>query len=434
MSGVDWVSFSVAVFLFLVTYLGILTERLHRTVVALTGAVAMLALGRWLGFYTVDEAIGAIDFNTITLLMGMMIVVRVVKETGSFEYLAIRATKLAHGRPWLLMLYLGVVTSVLSMVLDNVTTIIILVPVTFSIADILSISPIPFLMGEVILSNIGGVATLIGDPPNVLIGSAAGFSFTDFLVHLAPIVLIVWAVTQGMLLLLYRRELLKSPANLDRLAEMDASKVVTDRRGAKRMLWVLGLTVVLYLIHDRIGLDPGLVALLGACMALVWIRPKLEEVLGDIHWDVLLFFAALFIVVGGLDKAGVLGMLANAVAGLTGHGMAIAALAIFWGGALMSAVVDNVPFTIAMLPVLAGLSARGLQIDALWWALALGVGFGGNATPVGATSNVITISMSERTPTPISTRMWLRTGLTTTLVGCVLASGLLFAAVELGLL
>jgi len=433
MDGVQLVPLAVSAFLFGLTYLGILTEKHHRTIVSLGGAVAMLALGQWLSFYTVEAAVAAIDFNTLTLLMGMMILVRIFKDTGALEYLAIRATKLAGGRPWLLMVYLGAVTSLLSMVLDNVTTIIIIVPVTLSIADILSISPVPFLMSEVMLSNIGGVATLIGDPPNILIGSAAGFTFVDFLVHLAPIVLVVWAVSQGTLLLLYRRQLLQRPVNLDRLREIDPSKVISDRRGARRMLGVLGVTIVLYLIHDRIGLDPGLVALLGACLALFWMRPTLDDILNDVHWDVLLFFAALFVVVGGLEAAGALDLLANAVAGLTGHGMALAALAIFWGAAIMSAVVDNVPFTIAMLPVLAGLAARGLAVNPLWWALALGVGFGGNATPVGATANVIAISMSERTRTPITTRGWLRTGVVTTAVSCAVGGLLLFGAVELGL-
>jgi Na+/H+ antiporter NhaD/arsenite permease-like protein len=433
MDDVRLVPFAVSIVLFALTYLGILTEKIHRTVVSLAGAVAMLALGQWLSFYSVDAAVSSIDFNTLTLLMGMMILVRIFKDTGSLEYIAIRATKLAGGRPWLLMIYLGAVTSVLSMVLDNVTTIIILVPVTFSIADILEISPVPFLMGEVMLSNIGGVATLIGDPPNILIGSAAGFSFVDFLVHLAPIVLVVWFVVQGLLLLLYRRQLTQQPINLDRIREIDASKVVGDRRGARRMLYVLGVTILLYLIHDRIGVDPGLVALFGACLALFWLRPVLDDVLQDVHWDVLLFFAALFVVVGGLEAAGVLELLANLVAGLTGQGMVIAALAIFWGAAIMSAVVDNVPFTIAMLPVLAGLAARGLDVDALWWALALGVGFGGNATPVGATANVIAISMSEKTRNPITTRAWLRSGLPTTAASGIIGSLLLVGAIELGL-
>jgi anion transporter len=433
MDGVRVAPLVVSIALFALTYVGILTEKIHRTVVSLAGAVAMIALGQWLSFYTVESAISSIDFNTLTLLMGMMILVRIFKDTGSLEYIAIRATKLAGGRPWLLMIYLGAVTSLLSMVLDNVTTIIILIPVTFSIADILDISPVPFLMGEVMLSNIGGVATLIGDPPNILIGSAAGFSFVDFLVHLAPIVVVVWLVIQGLLLILYRRQLMQRPANLDRLREIDVAKVIGDRRGARRMLYVLAATIVLFLVHDRIGVDPGLVALFGACLALFWLRPPLDEILQDVHWEVLLFFAALFVVVGGLEAAGVLERLANAVAGLTGHGMVLAALAIFWGAAIMSAVVDNVPFTIAMLPVLAGLAARGLEVDALWWALALGVGFGGNATPVGATANVIAISMSERTPTPISTRAWLRSGLPTAALSGIIGSLLLVGAIELGL-
>ncbi|MCK4357074.1 ArsB/NhaD family transporter, partial [Candidatus Bipolaricaulota bacterium] len=374
----------VSSLIFILTYVGILGERIHRTIVALAGAVLMVAIGGWFSFYDMHKAVNAIDFDTITLLFGMMIVVGLFTETGFFQYLAIRAAKLARGKPWLLLLYLGLVTSLVSMVLDNVTTIIIMIPVTLSIADILGISPMPFLISAVLLSNIGGVATLIGDPPNILIGSAAGFSFTDFLTHLAPIVIVAWAIAQLILLFLFRSFLKRKPKNVDRLMGMNERQAITDPLTTSRMLKVLGITVFLYLIHDKIGLEPGLVALIGACLGLLWIRPKLDQLLSNVHWDVLLFFMSLFVIVGGLEAGGILTLAGRGILLLTGHGIAVAALVILWVSAFASGVLSNVPFTIAMLPILKGLASQGISTGPLWWALALGVGFGANMTPIGA--------------------------------------------------
>jgi Na+/H+ antiporter NhaD/arsenite permease-like protein len=423
--------FSISVFG--LTYLGILAEKVHRTLVALIGAVAMICVGTWGAFYSSELAIQAVDYNTLILLFGMMILVSLFKETGFFEYVAIRAARAARGRPWLLFVSLGLATSLISMILDNVTTIILMIPVTLSIADILGVSMIPFLIGEVMLSNIGGVATLVGDPPNILIGTAAGFSFTDFLTHLAPIVLFVWVLAQGILLLFFRRTLFTVPANAARLREMNPMEALTDPRSARRLLIVLGTVVVLFFIHERIGLESGIVALLGATAGLLWLWPDVRRVLHGVHWDVLVFFAGLFVIVGGLEAAGALDIAANAMGSLTTHGIALAALVLLWLAGIMSAVVDNVPFTIAMLPVLAALSARGVYTAPLWWALALGVGFGGNATPVGATSNVIAISVSEKTRSPIGTKLWVKHGIPIAFASCVLASLLLFAAIELHL-
>jgi Na+/H+ antiporter NhaD/arsenite permease-like protein len=419
--------------IFLLTYVGILTERIHRTLIVLVGAVAMVCIGTWLSFYSPQQASEAADANTIALLLGMMVIVGLFQTTGFFEYLAIQAAKLARGRPWVLFIYLGLATSLVSMVLDNVTTIILMIPVTMSLADILGIPMMPFLVGEVMLSNIGGVATLIGDPPNILIGSAAGLTFTDFLTHLAPIVLVVWIVAQGLLLLIFRGPLSKRPENIDRLLAMDARRAVTDPKTTRRMLTVLAMTVVLFFVHERIGLESGLVAILGASLGLVVIWPEMRTVLREVHWDVLLFFIGLFVIVGGLEAAGTLEIVASAIASLTRHGIVLASLVVLWAAALMSAVVDNVPFTIAMLPILAGLGARGIPVGPLWWALALGVGFGGNATPVGATANVIAISFSEKVGAPITARSWLRRGLPIALVTCAVASVLDVLAVHFGL-
>ena len=422
----------VSLLVFVLTYVGIFVERVHRTIVALSGAALMIAVGTWLSFYDAQEAIRTVDFDTITLLLGMMIVVGLFRETGFFQYLAIRAAKLARGKPWLLLIYLGLVTSVVSTVLDNVTTIIIVVPVTISVADVLGISALPFLIGEVLLSNIGGVATLIGDPPNILIGSAAGFGFVDFLVHLAPIVVVVWVVSQSVLLLLFRRELTQRPANVDRLLAMDARRAIVDPITTRKMLTTLGVTIVLFFVHEVIGLEPGLVALIGSCIGLLWVRPDFDAILNDIHWDVLLFFVALFVIVGGLEASGAIAILGHAIRALAEHGVYLAIIAMLWTGAIASGVISNVPFTIAMLPILKGLAVHGIAVAPLWWALAVGVGFGANLTPLGSAANVMIVSLSESLGEKLTFRSWMKRGLYVGLAGCSLGTLALLLAARLG--
>jgi len=407
---------------FLLTYGLIFSERVHRTIAALAGAVSMITIGIGLGFYDWEAAVAAIDFNTIGLLLGMMIIVGILQETGFFQYAAVLAAQWTRGNPWWLLLSLAGFTALVSTILDNVTTIVMVAPVTVSIAEVVGVSAVPFLIAEALCSNVGGVATLVGDPPNILIGSAAGLSFNDFLIHLGPIVLVVISLSFLLLRLLFRRELATPPTRVDSLMAMEARRALLDPRTMRRMLMVIGFTVVLYLIHEPLRLPPGLVALIGAALGLLWVRPKVDTVLSKIHWDVLLFFIALFIVVGGLEAAGVLSWVSTHLGFLAEVGFIVASLAILWVSALMSAVVDNIPFTIAMLPVIKGLTTQGVATGPMWWALALGVGFGGNATPIGATANVVAISVSERTEDPITVRHWLRSGTWVAALGCGIAS------------
>ena len=394
----------------------------------------MIAFGSWLSFYGAHDAVQSVDFDTIMLLLGMMLVVGLFRETGFFQYLAIRAAKLAKGRPWLLLVYLGLVTSLVSTVLDNVTTIIIIVPVTVSLADILGISPFPFLMSEALLSNIGGVATLIGDPPNILIGSAAGFGFLDFLTHLAPIVLLTWLLAQGLLLFLFRRELSQAPSNVERLMGMDERRAIVDPVSTRRMLVTLAITVVLFMIHESIGLEPGLVALIGACTGLLWVRPDFDKILQEVHWDVLLFFIALFVIVGGLEASGVIGVLGGAIGFLARHGLVLAAVVVLWVGALASGVISNVPFTIAMLPILKTLAAQGVEVVPLWWALAIGVGLGANLTPFGSAANVVVASMYDSLGERLTFRRWAATGTWVALLTCAFGTAAVIIGIKTGLL
>ncbi len=418
--------------IFLATYALIFSGKVHRTIAALAGAVAMITAGIALGFYDFDLAMEAVDFNTIGLLLGMMIIVGIIQPTGAFQYFAIRLSRVSRGRPWLLFLGLSWFTALVSTVLDNVTTVVIVAPVTVSIAEVLGVNPIPFLLGEAVLSNIGGVATLVGDPPNIIIGSAAGLSFNAFLTRLGPVVLAVLFVSTAFFPLVFRRELRKEPENLENLERLDARRALVDPSTMRKMFWVLGFTVLLYFVHEPLQFPPGLVALIGAAAGLLWVRPKVDEVMNFIHWDVLLFFIGLFIVVGGLESAGVLGLISRELEIIARSGILIASVAILWISALMSAVVDNIPFTIAMVPVIKALGAQGAAITPLWWALALGVGFGGNATPIGATANVVVISVSERTPYPISSRHWMSSATLVAFLSCVLGTFFLILGIGTG--
>ncbi|MBI3158115.1 MAG: ArsB/NhaD family transporter [Chloroflexi bacterium] len=412
--------------LFLITFAGILSEKVHRTIIAMVGAALMVAVGILRGFYDQEAAIAAIDFNTLGLLLGMMILVAMLARTGFFEYLATYTAKRSRGDPWKLLVVLSVITTLASMFLDNVTTVVLIAPVTVLIAEILGINPIPFLLAEALLANTGGVATLIGDPPNILIGSAAGFSFIDFLVHLAPIVLVAWVVALLLLRVLFRRELAETSKNVEALYKLDEGEVLRDRTSLRKLLVVLGATILLFFLHNFLHLSPAFVALLGASAALLWVRPDVEEILKEVEWHVLLFFAALFVTVGGVEATGLLHLVAERLTQITSENLLLAGLAVIWISAALSAIVDNIPFTIIMIPVLLDLGATGLDITPLWWALALGAGFGGNGTPIGSTANIIIVSISGKTRHPITTRIWLRVGLPIMLAVSLVAS-LLYA-------
>jgi len=412
----------IACFIFLITLGVILSERVHRTTAAGIGAAAMIVVGTEMNFYSQAEALQSIDFNTLGLLLGMMVLVRLLEESGFFQYVAILTGKWSEGNPWRLMLILGTTTTVLSMVLDNVTTIVLIVPVTILIADILGITPIPLLMAEAMLSNTGGVATLIGDPPNVIIGSAANFSFNDFLTHLAPIVVVVWLVALFLMKFLFRKELDQAPKNLEALMRLDEKEALKHPGRARKLVIILAGVILLFFLHNTLKLLPATIAMGGAAVGLLWIHSNVEETLSHLEWGVLLFFVALFVIVGGLEASGVLKMLATGVVELARSNLLLASLTLLWVGAIVSAAVDNIPFTIAVVPIILRLGQFDVMTSPLWWALALGAGFGGNGTPLGATANVVTVSLSEKTNHPITMRMWLKNGLPVMLVTCLTGS------------
>jgi Na+/H+ antiporter NhaD/arsenite permease-like protein len=412
--------------IFVITFALILLDRIHRTIVAMAGAAVMLAAGMLMGFYSQEQALHAIDFNTLGLLLGMMLLVRILEQTGFFEYVAILTAKASRGNPWFLLVMLGTITTVLSLFLDNVTTVVLIAPVTILIAELLGINPVPFLMAEALLSDTGGVATLVGDPPNVIIGSAAGFTFGDFLTHTAPVVLVAWLAALLLLRLLFRSELAKPPRNIEGLMRLDENEALHDRASLSKTLIVLGVVILLFFLHGQLHLTPAYIALGGAAAALLWVRPDMDETLPPVEWSVLLFFAALFVVVGGMEASGLLELLAAPVAAMAHDNLLVASLLLLWVSAIASAAVDNIPFTIALVPVIQQLGHLGIPTSPLWWALALGAGFGGNATPIGSTANIIVVTVSEKTRTPITPRIWVRSGVPVMIVTCAVGS-VLFA-------
>jgi Na+/H+ antiporter NhaD/arsenite permease-like protein len=417
----------ITVFIFGVTLYLIFSERLNRTTAAMAGAVVMVTAGMLGGFYDGAKALAAVDFHTLGLLFGMMTLVALLEPTGFFEVLAIWAARFSQGKPLRLLVLLGSVTTFLSMFLDNVTTVVLIAPVSIMVCEILGISPVPILMSEALLSDTGGVATLIGDPPNVLIASAAKFSFVDFLTHALPVVVVAWLATLALLSYLFRRELWATPANREAVLGLNPAEAVRDGRTMRRVLLVLGLTILLFFFEEPLQLSPAHLALGAAAAAMVWTKPDVRQLFARIEWGVLIFFGALFIMVGGLEAAGVLAA-AAALLGNIGNGHPILlGLAVLWAVAALSAVVDNVPITIALIPVIQGLGEAGISISALWWALAFGAGFGGNATIIGSTANIVVASLSERTRFPITAALWNRRGLPAALLTCVTAS-VLFAA------
>jgi Na+/H+ antiporter NhaD/arsenite permease-like protein len=408
------VAFAIAVFA--VALAVIASERLHRTKVALLGAILVLVT------QTLDQdaAIAAVDWNTIGLLAGMMIIVKLTETTGVYTYLAIRAGQLSRGRPLLVVLSLAGATALLSAFLDNLTTVLLMVPITFLLADALDIDPIPLVLIEVFASNIGGTATLIGDPPNILIAGATDLSFTDFLVNLAPVALVTLLVVVGLLYLVFRRRLQIAPEARERVMELDARRSIEDHDELRRTLPIMLLTIAAFFVHKALHLEPATVALAGATLMLLVSRQSLERTLSGIEWPTLFFFIGLFIMVGALEERGAIQEVADGIASVTAGDRSAELLGILWVSGIASAVVDNIPFTATMIPVVEQLG--GHEDPAYWWALALGACFGGNATVIAAAANVAAAGMSERAGRPIGFVPFLKAGIPVTLLSLVIAT------------
>jgi Na+/H+ antiporter NhaD/arsenite permease-like protein len=406
--------------IFLAVYALIVTEKIHRTLAALLGASVVIILR----LVDQHEAFEFVDFNVIFLLAGMMIIANVMAKTGIFQWIAVEAVRRAQGRPYRLLVLTSIITAVASAFLDNVTTVVLLTPITFFVAQRLGASPVPFLISMVLASNVGGTATLIGDPPNIIIGSQMGKDFNDFLLNLTPAAAVALAVYLVFARWLFRRELAAmttalEPADIQRL--VDEERKIEDPRLMRISLVVMAFTIIGFLLSRALGLEGATIALTGAVVLMIVAREDVHEILKTVEWPTLFFFIGLFIVVGAVVKAGIISDLATGVLGLTGGRTDIAALLVLWMSGIISAIVDNIPYTVTMVPLVQELG-RTVNVEPLIWALALGANFGGNATIVGASANVVVASMSEARGYPISFVHYLRYGVPATLVTMIVAT------------
>ncbi len=417
----------MAVAIFCLAYVAIATERIDRTLVALAGAALMLATR----IVDQENAFHQIDLNVIFLLAGMMIVVSVIKRSGLFEWIAIVTAKMSGGRPFLLLVLLSTITAVISAFLDNVTTVLFIAPITLLIATQLKINPVPFIISEALASNIGGTATLIGDPPNILIGSAARLSFIDFVSNLMPLVLVVFVVFLVFSRLLFSKELSKEKPHPEMLGMLDPARAIRDRYLVWKSLAVLGVILVFFTLHDLLKLEPATVALGGAALLLLLTQlpprkekmDSLENILAEIDWHTLFFFIGMFIMISGLESTGVIKELLSIITSASEGRVLFLSLIILWGSALLTFVTSSVPFVIAMLPVIKGLAAHGLQpVEPLWWALALGACLGGNGTLIGAAANMVIAGVSTKSGYKISFWTFTKKGMPITIVSLILSS------------
>jgi Na+/H+ antiporter NhaD/arsenite permease-like protein len=405
-------------------------EKVNRTIVAIFGALAIITTGRLMGFYSEKEAFTNIDFFTILLLLGMMILVALLEPTGFFQYLGLMAGRLSKGKPVRLLILLGVISALLSMFLDNITTIVLIAPITILICEILGIEARPFLMAEALFANTGGVATLVGDPPNILIASAAGLSFNDFLVYSLPVVVVVWVVILFLMLQLFKKEL-QRPVRVAILKSLKPQEAIKDKPSLIKVLIVLVFTIMGFFFQEKLGVSSAFVAIASSTLAILLVGAKIKVTLMQVEWDVLLFFGSLFILIGGLEASGALSQLALLLNGLTNMPIIAIGLILLWLMAILSSIIDNIPITIAMIPIVLELQTTGIDIHPLWWALVFGAGFGGSGTIIGATTNIVITSLSEKTDTPITPKYWNKRGLPVMLVSCATAS---LAYIILGLI
>ena len=414
----------LALTIFVVAFWFIATERANKVKTVLVAAALMTVLGLIPGdriFYSEHEGI---DWNVIFLLLGMMVIVGVIKQTGVFDFLAIWAAKRSHGKPYRLMVMLMLITAIASPVLDNVTVILLVAPVTLVICDRLRIAPQPYLIAEVLASNIGGAATLIGDPPNIIIGSRAGLTFNDFLVHMAPVVIVIFVLFVVFTRVLFRADLRGDDVHLDEVMALQERRAIKDTRLLIRAMAVLAVVIVGFGLHSVLHVAPSIVALVGAGAMLLVTDIDVAEVLPEVEWPTLVFFMGLFAMVAGLVHTGVVGALGSAAESAFGDNYFLAATALLFGSSIVGAFVDNIPYTATMTPVVEGMAAQAPDAEtgrALWWAFALGACFSGNGTAIAASANVVAIGIAQRSGHPISFWRFTRYGIVVTLLSTCLA-------------
>lgn len=401
-------------------YIAISTEKVHKAIIALIGASLVMLLK----LMSASEAFSAIDFNVIFLLMGMMIIVNITSHTGVFQWLAIKAAKIARGKPIALLIIFSVLTAVVSAFLDNVTTVLLVGPVTLLIARELKVDPVPFMISEALASNIGGTATLIGDPPNIMIGSAANLSFLDFGANLAPGVLIILFFFCLVLWVVFRKRLQTTSELMAHIQTLDEKKAITDKSLLIKSLIVIGAVIAAFLVHSQLGYEPGEIALAGAAILLLLKGGSPEETLKEVDWTTLLFFIGLFIVVGATVKAGLINLLAKGLLDITKGNPIVTGLVILWASAFLSAFIDNIPYVATMIPLILALKGS-MDVTPLWWALSLGACLGGNGTLVGASANVVISGIAGKSGYPVHFLRFTKYGLPIMILTLIISSAYL---------
>ncbi|MCC7127529.1 MAG: ArsB/NhaD family transporter [Microbacteriaceae bacterium] len=416
----------LALSIFVVAFIFIATEKVDKVKVVLIAAGLMAVLGLIPGSQVFFSEHEGIDWNVIFLLFGMMVIVGIIKQTGVFDFLGIWAAKSSRGRPYRLMVMLMAITAIASPFLDNVTTIMLIVPITLVVCARLNISPAPYIIAEILASNIGGAATLIGDPPNIIIGSRAGLTFNDFLIHMAPIVIIIFVVFVLLTRILFRKSFDFSADHVAEVMELDAKAAITDFRLLTRSLIVLALVIAGFGLHAVFHIEPSIIALVGAGVMVLVSRPDIPGVLRDVEWHTLAFFMGLFVMVAGLVHTGVISIIGVWVVDTFGGNYFGAATALLFGSSILGAFFDNIPYVATMTPIVEGLVAQIADPQtgqALWWSFALGADFGGNGTAVAASANVVAIGLAAKAGQKISFWEFTKYGIIVTLLSTLMAWG-----------
>ena len=430
----------LSIVVFVVVMALVVSEKIHRAVAALAGAVVLLIVsslsaintGTLEIFPSFDAALESIDFNTLAVLCGMMMFVGVVKLSGLFEFVAIKSAKLCKGDPWKIMVVFAIITAVFSAFLDNVTTILLIGPMTIMLCRTLKIDATPFLMVEILSSNVGGTATLIGDPPNIMIGSAAGLTFFDFIKYDAPAVVVMMVVIIIAFKFMYGRKLHVAQEDMDHVMELDEGEAIKDPFLFKVSIAMIAVVTVSFMAHGALNLESGVIALAAAAIILLISRADLEEVIHDVEWPTIGFFLGLFIVVGGMEHTGVIEMIGTWMVEITGGNIVLLIVVLLWGSAILSAILDNIPFVATMIPIIAVMQSQGVDVAPLWWALSLGACLGGNGTLVGASANVVLSSIANREGYPISFMSFTKVGFPIMIVTIIVATAYMLALNSIG--
>lgn len=408
----------IAIIIFLCTMGAIITGKVHNTVASLTGA-ACLVLTHIL---SIEDCVDAVDVETICILVGMMLLVAVIKNSGIFEYIAIKAAKIAKGRPWPIMVIFIFITAVCSGMLDNVTTVLLVGPMTLAITNILKVDPVPYIITQIMASNIGGTATLIGDPPNIMIGSAAKLSFVDFILNTGVATVFVIIVGLICMYFIYGRKLFVTDESIVKVMQLDENKAIKDRKLMHESVIVIILVALCFIFHDQLGVQSCTVAIAAACIMLLIGGQEPEEIIADVEWPTILFFIGLFIVVGGMKKVGVITTLANGLISITHGNMVVTMMVILWVSAIVSSFLDNIPFVATLIPMILTMQSEGMDVTPIWWALSLGACLGGNGTLIGASANVVLSGISKNNGHPITFGQYFKIGFPMMILSIIVCS------------